>query len=281
MFKNNIKILLILTGVLITYQNCGQAGKIITNPSSMNSSQIENGNSSPELEIVSSTPTNPLNTSNQSDTDTNKSDSQYTSSSNNNSNNQTPLPSIDVDHPKHQYPEDDMTQNPKQYAHDDKDEDNLDNDKNEQSENVAEDNNGLSKNICNTINASDVLLNVSRVSVPKLDEALELVDENKSISLLKQKITLKALKSGKVSEVRLILASNSNLLLDESESVFALKTPSGQSSGFKLKLDTTVDIKKDSVYVIYFDLDLQKQFVSAGNKCILKPVIHSASLTLQ
>lgn len=78
---------------------------------------------------------------------------------------------------------------------------------------------------------------------------------------------------GKISQIRLVLGENNTLKLKDG-SVKALKTPSGQTSGLKLKIDA--ELVEDVTYVVLLDFDAAKSVVARGNgEFNLKPVIRT------
>lgn len=81
------------------------------------------------------------------------------------------------------------------------------------------------------------------------------------------------LPSGRISQIRLILGDNNSLELKDGTPV-DLKTPSGQSSGLKVKIDA--DLVPDVTYVVLLDFDASKSIVQKGNNNYsLKPVIRT------
>jgi len=79
--------------------------------------------------------------------------------------------------------------------------------------------------------------------------------------------------SGKLQEIRLVLNDTGNELIVDGES-YELKTPSGQSSGVKLKVNE--DLTEGVAYTMTLDFDAAKSIVRTGNgKYILKPVIRA------
>jgi len=79
--------------------------------------------------------------------------------------------------------------------------------------------------------------------------------------------------SGKISQIRLVLGDQ-NSIVDGDDSV-AMKTPSAQQSGLKLKVNATLE--PDLAYDILIDFDVAKSVVKAGNSgnYNLKPVIRT------
>ncbi|MHB1178802.1 MAG: DUF4382 domain-containing protein [Daejeonella sp.] len=79
--------------------------------------------------------------------------------------------------------------------------------------------------------------------------------------------------SGKLQEVRLVLNDTGNRVVINGVS-FPLTTPSGQSSGVKLKVNETLEA--GVAYTMLLDFDAAKSIVQTGNgKYILKPVIRA------
>jgi hypothetical protein len=81
------------------------------------------------------------------------------------------------------------------------------------------------------------------------------------------------LPSGRISQIRLILGENNSLVLKDGTTK-ELKTPSGQTSGLKVKIDA--DQVPDVTYVVLLDFDASKSIVAKGNGGYnLKPVIRT------
>ena len=101
--------------------------------------------------------------------------------------------------------------------------------------------------------------------------------KNFVISNTQKSIKVKALVDANLSEVRLVLKEEGNSISGDGDK-YDLKTPSAQQSGIKVKLEKPVSVKKDMMYELVVEIDLNDQIVAAGNKCIFKPVIKSAKL---
>ena len=81
------------------------------------------------------------------------------------------------------------------------------------------------------------------------------------------------LPSGRISQIRLVLGPNNSLELKDN-TTHALKTPSGQTSGLKVKINA--DLVPDVTYVVLLDFDAAKSIVEKGNgNYSLKPVIRT------
>lgn len=83
--------------------------------------------------------------------------------------------------------------------------------------------------------------------------------------------------SGEVTEVRLVLNDGSTIVHNGIQK--ALQTPSGQSSGFKVKLNSNLTLVPDATYSLLLDFDAAKSIVSLGNgNYLLKPVVRGITL---
>ncbi|MDD7884780.1 DUF4382 domain-containing protein [Flavivirga sp. 57AJ16] len=83
--------------------------------------------------------------------------------------------------------------------------------------------------------------------------------------------------AGTLSQMRLVLGDGNTIVIkddnDENET-FDLKTPSGQQSGLKVKVNTTIE--EGFAYDFVLDFDVEKSIVDAGDSdnIILKPVLY-------
>jgi len=78
--------------------------------------------------------------------------------------------------------------------------------------------------------------------------------------------------AGTVSQIRLILGSNNSVVIGGT--IYALTTPSGQTSGVKLNLHQT--LVANGAYTIWIDFDAGASVVATGSgKYMLKPVIRA------
>lgn len=79
--------------------------------------------------------------------------------------------------------------------------------------------------------------------------------------------------SGEITEIRLVLNDSGNTIVVGGVSQ-ALTTPSGQSSGWKVKLKANPELVPGVGYSLLLDFDAAKSIVSTGNgKYLLKPVV--------
>lgn len=82
--------------------------------------------------------------------------------------------------------------------------------------------------------------------------------------------------AGYLHQIRLVLGENNTLVLNnDSEAEYSLKTPSGQESGLKVKVDETLEAGEEYTFILDFDVD--KSIVVTGNGGYnLKPVLRAA-----
>lgn len=79
--------------------------------------------------------------------------------------------------------------------------------------------------------------------------------------------------SGEITEIRLVLNDNGNTIVVNGNPE-NLTTPSGQSSGWKVKLKANPTLVPGVTYSLLLDFDAAKSIVKTGNgKYILKPVV--------
>lgn len=133
------------------------------------------------------------------------------------------------------------------------------------------------KSSCGNIKISEVHLSIDYISLPGGMIVLDADKVDFVISDSKKSIKLKALADADLSDIRIVLNEDGNFIASLKDK-FPLKTPSAQQSGLKVKLDEPKSVKKDMMYELVVDLDLSKQVVQNKNKCLFKPVIHSAKL---
>jgi len=80
-----------------------------------------------------------------------------------------------------------------------------------------------------------------------------------------------AVTPGVITELRLILGTNNSVVVDGE--TFELKTPSGQTSGYKIKMDAQ-PLEPGRIYSLVIDFDVSVSVHRTGNgKYMLKPVV--------
>lgn len=84
------------------------------------------------------------------------------------------------------------------------------------------------------------------------------------------------LEAGRYEQIRLVLGDENTVTLTEG-GTFDLKTPSGQTSGYKLIVNA--DIEEGEVYDLVIDFDAHRSIVARGNGDFnLKPVLRTVEL---
>jgi len=79
--------------------------------------------------------------------------------------------------------------------------------------------------------------------------------------------------SGEITEIRLVLNETGNTIVVNGVQQ-ELKTPSAQTSGWKVKLTANPELVEGATYTLLLDFDAAKSIVSTGNgKYLLKPVV--------
>ena len=79
--------------------------------------------------------------------------------------------------------------------------------------------------------------------------------------------------TGEITEIRLVLNETGNTIVVNGVTQ-ELKTPSAQTSGWKVKLNANPNLVDGAAYTLLLDFDAAKSIVSTGNgKYLLKPVV--------
>ena len=108
------------------------------------------------------------------------------------------------------------------------------------------------------------------------DEIVNLLDFTGGFSkVLVEKFPIPA---GTLSQMRLVLGDGNTIVIKDSndeDETFDLKTPSGQQSGLKVKVNE--EVEEGYTYDFIIDFDVEKSIVRAGNSgnIILKPVLYA------
>lgn len=80
-----------------------------------------------------------------------------------------------------------------------------------------------------------------------------------------------SLSPGEMTELRLVLGENNSVVVDGQS--YYMQTPSGQSSGYKIKMDPQ-PLEEGGIYSLVIDFDVSKSVHQTGNgKYMLKPVV--------
>ena len=152
-----------------------------------------------------------------------------------------------------------------------------------ESNDASDGNSKGSVGLCNPSAISDVLLSIVSISSnsAKPNQAdFEILDADKSVSLEKPTLKLRALLSGSVNQLFMLLSPEGNKILNKDSSVVDFKTPSGQQSGIKIQL-ANADVVAGRTYVLSLSINPAEQIVTNKVKCLFKPVIKSATLVAQ
>jgi hypothetical protein len=135
---------------------------------------------------------------------------------------------------------------------------------------------------CNDLSISDILLKIASISMSlsnPTELGFEIVDSNKSISLDKLTLKIKALKTDKARELYLLLSSDGNKILSTENVAMDLITPSEQSLGIKVKLLNDVSVEEGHIYELELAINPSEQIVTNKSKCIFRPIIREAVLS--
>ncbi|TKB97525.1 DUF4382 domain-containing protein [Pedobacter cryophilus] len=124
-----------------------------------------------------------------------------------------------------------------------------------------------------------IILNIKEINVITSEGSSILDVEAKPFDILKFRngrdtlIASQNISSGTLKEVRLVLEATGNKIVVDGIT-YDLTTPSGQTSGVKLKVQE--DLLDGVAYTLILDFDAAKSIVQTGNgKYILKPVIRA------
>ncbi len=136
---------------------------------------------------------------------------------------------------------------------------------------------------CNDIVIAKVLINVNHLEFKPSGAVLD-VPDNTVVDLL----TLDSVgfKFGPIAgtnlietrEIRFVLNDFGNKIISAAMIEVPLKTPSAQNSGLKFKLDGVEALEPGRSYIIKAEFDPDSRIVTAGDKCILKPVLKRVSV---
>ena len=133
---------------------------------------------------------------------------------------------------------------------------------------------------CNKMEVADFLLKVSSVhsNADSGKSAIALEEDDASISMGKLHITIRAVKDIKVKNLFMVLKDVGNKVLDMEDIAHNLKTPSGQTAGIKVHLDSEASLKAGEIYSLQFSIKQEDQIISNPVKCLFRPVIKSARI---
>jgi hypothetical protein len=132
---------------------------------------------------------------------------------------------------------------------------------------------------CKDIEIFDIRLNVDGIS----SNAGDIADGPGAVNMskLESGFEFKSTVDVSASQLRLVLNESGNYILGADEKNYNLKTPSQQQSGLKILLGESFALKAGKTYILKVNFEPSTQIVSAGSKCILKPVLRVESITLK
>jgi hypothetical protein len=133
--------------------------------------------------------------------------------------------------------------------------------------------------VCANLQPSDALLNIDSIADSAGQPALEIKAIDHTISISQPTLLVQAVASSSVSEINLVLAPTGNYLMTLDQQVYGLTTPSAQTSGFKIQLASPVSLEMGKEYQLAITIDLSRQIVVNGQKCLLKPIVRDGTLT--
>lgn len=135
---------------------------------------------------------------------------------------------------------------------------------------------------CDRIAVSDLLLKIvsisSKIENPN-EVSFEIVDPDKSISLEKLHLKIKAKKTERVRELTLILSTQGNKILTTDNTVVEVNTPINEQSVVRVSLKNEYTVSEDSVYDLVLTMN-PNELIAATSKdnCLFKPLIETADL---
>lgn len=137
---------------------------------------------------------------------------------------------------------------------------------------------------CGDFEIQDILLSINSAGSEDLDDDkatshFEITDKDKTISLNKTNLKLKARHDGKLKELFLGLNSEGNKVLSGNLQVINMKTAVSKGAGLKVKLDREIEIKEGHEYSLRLTIDQDDQVVENPARCLFKPVIKLAVLS--
>lgn len=119
----------------------------------------------------------------------------------------------------------------------------------------------------------EVIIDDEIINVPVKADVYDLLELTGGISALLAEGEFPA---GDLSQMRLILGHNNNLVIDGTE--HALKTPSGQETGLKLNIHQSLEPGIRYDFILDFNVDKSIVVLGGNSGYILKPVIRATTV---
>lgn len=135
---------------------------------------------------------------------------------------------------------------------------------------------------CDQLAVSDILLKIvsisSKIDSPNLS-SFEIVDSDKSVSLEKLTLKIKAKQTEQVSHLTLILNAQGNKILTAENVVVDVKTPIHEQSVIRVSLAKEYTVTEGQNYNLILTMNPNELIASTQqNKCLFKPLIQAADL---
>lgn len=141
-----------------------------------------------------------------------------------------------------------------------------------------------SPSACEQIAVSDILLKISSVSSNPENPSLanfEIVDSDRSISLEKLNLKIKAKRNEQIQSLILNLHSQGNKVLTNDSVVVDVKTPADEQSVVRVSLPTTFNVREGHVYNLVLNMNPNKLIAAKKkNNCLFKPLVQAAELAV-
>lgn len=137
---------------------------------------------------------------------------------------------------------------------------------------------------CDQIAASDILLKINSVSsnteTPSLAN-FEIVDSDKSISLEKLNLKIKAKKTEQIQSLILNLNTHGNKILTNDSVVVDVKTPVDEQSVVRVDLPSPFTVRKGYAYNLVLKMNPNKLIAAKKkNSCFFKPLVQASELAV-
>lgn len=135
---------------------------------------------------------------------------------------------------------------------------------------------------CDKLAVSDILLKIVSISTnlenPNL-ASFEIIDSDKSISLEKLTLKVKANRTENIKNITLILNAQGNKILTADNVVIDLQTPVNEQSVVRVNLAKEYSITEGQTYNLLLTINPNELIAATQqNNCLFKPLIQNADL---
>jgi len=135
---------------------------------------------------------------------------------------------------------------------------------------------------CDKLAVSDILLKIVSISSNHENPnqlSFEIIDSDKSVSLEKLTLKIKAIKTEQIKNIVLILNAQGNKILTADNVVIDLKTPVNEQSIVRVNLIKEYTITEGRTYNLVLKVNPNELIASTNkNNCLFKPLIQAADL---